>query len=29
MLPTLAGMLFQINRDARAIARQIGRQRGR
>jgi putative flavoprotein involved in K+ transport len=29
MLPTMAGMLFQINRDARAIARQIGRRRGR
>jgi putative flavoprotein involved in K+ transport len=29
MLPTLAGMLFRINRDARAIARQIGRRRGR
>jgi putative flavoprotein involved in K+ transport len=28
MLPTMAGMLFQINRDARAIARQIGRRRG-
>ena len=29
MLPTMAGMLFQINRDARATARQIGRGRGR
>jgi cation diffusion facilitator CzcD-associated flavoprotein CzcO len=29
MLPTLAGMLFQISRDARAIAREIGRRRGR
>jgi len=29
MLPTMAGMLFQINLDARAIARQIGRRRGR
>ena len=29
MLPSMAGMLFQINRDARATARQIGRGRGR